>query len=187
MPKFTRQQIQEFMQRDPERFVNLLLERVRERHPTWRSTDDMLRESIRVGIKRARTNGLRSDRHVSEFVLCMFEVAPNFDQQRDIRRMLDDTRLPVEERWERLFTPEFDAAWEEADQPRFLDSNAWFETPPPSLSEVELPSLEEWGELVAHARLAQQTPPGQPVHEPTPEEVRAAIREIEERMRASRC
>ncbi|WP_143195261.1 hypothetical protein [Archangium sp. Cb G35] len=184
--KFTRAQLDEWLQRDPEQFVERVLERVREQHPTLRSTDDMLRDSIRAGVKRARVNGLRSDRQVSEFILIMFEVAPNFDQQKDIRQMLDDTSLPVEERWERLFTPAFDAAWDEADQPGFLDAGAWFETPPKDLSEVGLPSLEEWAEVVVLSRIAQQTPPGQPLRSPTLQELYEAAVEIEQRVKANK-
>jgi hypothetical protein len=179
--KFTREQIDEWMQRDPRQFVERILRRVREQHPTLRSTDDMLRDSIRTGVKRARANGLRSDRHVSEFILIMFEIAPNFDQQKDIRRMLDDTQMPVENRWEQLFTSKFDAAWEEADQPGFLDAGAWFETPPKDIAEVGLPSLEEWAEVVALSRIAKQTPYSQPVRTPTAQEIHEAAIEIERR------
>lgn len=175
-------QIHEFLQGDEPAFVDAILAQLRQSHPTWRQTDAMLRDSIRVGIKRARRNGLSSDRHISEFVLIMGEVAPNFDQQKDIRRMLDDANLPVEARWERLFTPEFDAAWEEADQPGFLDPNAWFDTPPPGLGEAELPTPQDWAEWLAIARIQAQTPPGSPVREPGPQEIEAARRELEARL-----
>jgi len=177
--KFSRDQIDEWLQREPAQFVELILKRVREQHPTLRSTDEMLRDSIRTGVKRARDNGLRSDRQVSEFVMIMFAVAPNFDQQKDIRRTLDAPQLPVERRWESLFTPKFNAAWEEADQPGFLDAGAWFETPPKDLSEVSLPSVEEWAEFVALSRIAKQTPHGHVPRAPTAQELREATLEIE--------
>jgi hypothetical protein len=175
------EQKDKWCQRDEGAFVDAILKRVRERHPIYRQTDDMLRDSIRIGIKRARSNGLETDRQLSEFVLTMFEVAPNFDQQEDIRRALDDTNIPITQRWERLFTPEFDAAWAEADSPSFLDANAWFEEPPKELSEVELPTEPEWAELVASYRIQKQTLPGKPVRDPTEEEIQQALRDIRAR------
>jgi len=184
--KFTREQIDEWMQCDPDQSVERILKRVREQHPILRSTDDMLRDSIRTGVKRARANGLRSDRQVSEFILIMFEVAPNFDQQKDIRRMLDDHRLPTEHRWEQLFTPKFDAAWEEADHPSFLDAGAWFETPPKDITEVGFPTLEEWADVVARARIQKQTPDSQFTRAPTAQEIHEAAMEIRLRMQINK-
>lgn len=141
-------QVHQYLQQDEAAFVEAILREVRKAHPTWRQTDAMLRDSIQVGIRRARGNGLRSDKHLAEFVLIMCEVAPNFDQQPDIRRMLDDSRFTIEQRWENLFDDAFDSAWAEADQPAFLDMNAWFDEPPKDLSELSLPDLTDWTELL---------------------------------------
>ena len=167
-------QLGRWHQNDPERFVDSVLSRVRDRHPTWRQTDVMMRDSIRAGIRRARRNGLETDRQISEFVLIMFEVAPNFDRQTDIRRALDDGSRPVGERWERLFTPEFDRAWAEADRPEFLDAGAWFDEPVPDLSHAVLLSFQDWAEVLARISIARQTQPGDIPREPTYDELRKA-------------
>lgn len=173
-----------WLQQNEPVFIDANLRKVRELHPTYRQTDNMLRESIRVGIRRARANGLSSDRHISEFVLIMFEIAPNFDQQRDIRGALDECSRAVDQRWESLFTPAFDGAWDEADQPSFYDADAWFDEPPPDLSDAEWPMEQEWGELVALYRIEQATPPGQPVRDPTPGEIASALAGIRQRTAA---
>jgi hypothetical protein len=178
--------IDKWYQRDPDTFVETLLKEVREAHPTYRQTDNMLRDSIRVGIERARSNGLETDAQLSDFVMIMFEIAPNFDQQKDIRRQLDDTSIPVAQRWERLFTSEFDAAWAEADAPSFLDVNAWYVKPPKDLSEIELPTEWDWAEWLAAYRVQEQTPPWEPVRDPSKEEILQALRDIRARLESSK-
>ena len=123
-------------------------------------------------------NGLVSDRQVSEFVLIMFEVAPNFDRQKDIRRALDDKSLSIEERWESLFTPKFDEAWAEADRPEFYDASAWFDHPVPDPSPAIFPSYREWAEIVACANIARRSPPGSTPSEPTPADLQSAAEQI---------
>lgn len=181
-----RNQLDTWFQQNEPAFVEMILQKVRKLYPTYRQTDAMLRESIRAGIRRARANGLISDRHISEFVLIMFEIAPNFDQQKDIRCMLDDTNLSMEERWDRLFTPAFDKAWDEADEPSFYDANAWYDEPPPDLAQAEWPTEQEWAELVAIYKIQQTTPPGQPVRDPTLEEINQALIDIRKRIASAR-
>jgi len=142
------EQKEKWFQNDEKTFIEVILKKVRKQHPLYRQTDEMMRESISAGIKRAKSNELETDRQISEFVLIMFEISPNFDQQKDIRRMLDDKSLPVQERWERLFTPEFDSAWDEADSPSFYDADAWFDTPPKKIEDLEWPTREEWSEVM---------------------------------------
>lgn len=183
--KIRREPVLAWHQRNEPAFVEAILEKVRHRHPTYRQTDEMLRESITVGIRRAQGNGLKGDRLVSEFVLIMFEVAPNFDQQPDIRAMLDTRTLPAEERWERLFTPQFDPAWDEADDPGFYDENAWFDHPVKDLKAAEWPSETEWAELVALNRIKNKTSAGQPVREPTLGELGTALNDIRNNVAAN--
>lgn len=92
---------------------------------------DYLREMVRNGVRRAGGHGLKSLGDVTAFVSIMFEIAPNFDEQPDLARVLADTAVPPEEKIDSLFAPELDAAWEEAD--RNYDPNAWF----PELREEE--------------------------------------------------
>lgn len=172
-----RNQIDRWSEGDPARFVEQILAKVRSQHPTFRQSDDMLRSSIRAGIARARKNGLRADRDVSAFVLIMFEVAPNFDQQPDIRRALDDASRSIEARWERLFTSEFDAAWRACDRAEFYDPDAWGDPPEPA-EPTEPLSLEDWAEVIAALKVARETPDGATAREPTREEAESALREL---------
>ena len=80
------------------------------------------------GIKRARSHGLYTDVQLVTFVQIMFDVAPNFDQQRLLNEILKDESLTVDQRWDKLFEedPEIEKAWDEADSPDFIDSDEWF-------------------------------------------------------------
>ena len=62
----------------------------------------------------------------------MFEIAPNFDEEPTLRRILSDTRLKPAERWETLFsdTPDLRIGWERAAHPDFYDHNAWIDSRP---------------------------------------------------------
>lgn len=176
--KIRRESVLAWNQKNEPAFVEALAAKVRRRHPTYRQTEPMLRDSIRTGIRRAQRNGLKSDSLISEFVLIMFEIAPNFDQQNDIRAMLDNLGLPAEQRWERLFAPEFDPAWEEADDPGFYDENAWFDPPVKDLAQAQWPTEPEWAELVAVHRIQRNTPPGRPVRDPSLAELGSALNDI---------
>jgi hypothetical protein len=162
-------QTDRILQRDEASFVEAIRAEIRRQHPAWRSTDAMLSEQVRVGLARARRHGLTADRHLAEFVLVMCEVAPNFDQQPEIADHLADPSLPPGERWERLFTPQFDAAWQAADDPAFLDADAWYLQPPPPRGPQDLPDADDWAGWLAstrHGRAAgswprrPSTPPG---------------------------
>lgn len=105
--------------------IDEILAAVRENHPTYVQPDDVLRNAIRAGLKRARAHGLSDHRSLVEYVLVMFEIAPNFDQQPVLAQVLSDPRLPTEERWEKIFEEDYDDAWHQAAEPGFRDSAFW--------------------------------------------------------------
>jgi hypothetical protein len=105
--------------------VSRILALVRENHPGHLRSDDALRKSIVAGLKRARAHGLQTEDLLTEYVLVMFEIAPNFDQHPVIAKVLGDAQLPVEERWDRIFAEELDPAWQETAQPAFYDHAFW--------------------------------------------------------------
>lgn len=85
---------------------------------------DYLREMIRNGVRRAGGHGLKSLEDATAFVSVMFEIAPNFDEHPDLARVLADESVPPHEKLDRLFTPELDDAWEQAE--KNYDPDAWF-------------------------------------------------------------
>ncbi len=122
-------QFDQYLQHDAEAFIDHILNFIIDTMP-----DEirgiplhLVREQIRTAIARARRHGLTSDEQVMGFVNVMFEIAPNFDEEPVLQKVLTDTRLTPAERWEALFAnaPELNAAWERAAHPKFYDSNAW--------------------------------------------------------------
>jgi hypothetical protein len=89
----------------------------------------LLLDQIDVAVARARSHGLTTDSQLLEFVSVMHEVAPNFDDEPTLRRVLQpgDGDTTPEQRWEALFAggPSLEVAWERAAHPLFYDARAW--------------------------------------------------------------
>ena len=85
--------------------------------------DDALLEMIRNGIERARGHGLTWETSMGDFVSLMFSVAPNFDEHPLIRRVLEDGRMPVDERVDVLFEIISEETWARAIED--YDPAAW--------------------------------------------------------------
>ena len=54
----------------------------------------------------------------------MFEIAPNFDDQPQIRAALTDSRIPLEQRFDKMLEQVPGWAWENAERRKV--SLAWF-------------------------------------------------------------
>lgn len=109
-----------------EEFVEFLVGHVKEEDPELEKEydDDTLREMVRGGIKRAKSHELSTKEDLTAFVSVMFEVAPNFDEQSEIKAVLDDQSTPPNERFEKLWTPLVsEESWEEAKEN--YDEKAW--------------------------------------------------------------
>lgn len=82
-----------------------------------------LREMIAVGLARARGYGMTWESSIGQFVFLMFIISPSFDTDPDILRVLDDRRIPPDER--------IDELWNQADDDLFsairldYDPAAW--------------------------------------------------------------
>jgi len=124
------EQINRLVMGSEKEFVEHLVGRVKDEHPAIESErdDKTLRKMVENGIERAKSHDLANAEDLTDFVLLMFDVAPNFDEQIQIKAVLDDERIPPDERIERARSPLVPAAaWEEAKNN--YDENAWFSEP----------------------------------------------------------
>jgi hypothetical protein len=110
-----------------EEFVEFLLGHIKEEYPEIETErdDDTLRVMIRGGIERAKSHELSTAEDLAAFVTVMFGVAPNFDEQAELKAVLNDKNTPADERFDKLWAPTVsEEAWEEAQNN--YDENAWF-------------------------------------------------------------
>lgn len=120
------QQLDDYILQDEDDFVRSVTEHIREENPERVADypDSLLEEMVRTGINRAKSRGFERPEDLSAFVAVMFEIAPNFDEQTDISKILDDDQTPVEQKLDQLFELVSEEAWEEAEEN--YDADAWF-------------------------------------------------------------
>ena len=78
--------------------------------------DDLLKERIATGIRRARAYGFTWETTIAIFVTFMFTVAPNFDDHPRIRKILQDRQIPANDRIDALLEKTTEQDWEAAKQ-----------------------------------------------------------------------
>src|SRR5882724_8416337 len=88
-------------------WVDFLVSNSKEEDPELQTkyTDEDLRIMLKSGIRRWESQRITSAKDQSAFVSIMFNVAPNFDEQPEIRTVLDDERFPPPQRMENLWSP----------------------------------------------------------------------------------
>ena len=86
-------------------------------------SDDDLRKRVKVAVARAARHGLTLELSIIAFVRLMFAIAPNFDEQPNIKQMLADERVEPDDRVELVFRAASDDDWEEAGE--LYDESAW--------------------------------------------------------------
>ncbi|CAN7323794.1 hypothetical protein [Rhizobacter sp. LjRoot28] len=204
--KIPHDQFDRLLQQDAEAFIGRIMEAVHDAHPAYRESDAMRRASVIAGVKRARAHGLTSDEDLMAYVLMMYSINPNFDQQPQIAAALADTSVSPHDRWDRIFGEDFDDAWEEAATWEFRDGAYWLDPDlPPAAPEDDAPLTEaDWAELVVALKQAQQGDGPYPAASPedlaqakeelraallkrarqTPEELEAEARALAERLRS---
>lgn len=124
MLKIRQEQKDAFLPKTDEERIDFIIEHLHEESPE-RIEDlspDTLREMVANGIARARSHGLQSLYNLTAFVSIMFEIAPNFDDEPELRQVLRDDNVSVDERFDKLFEPEHDEAWTRAGK---YDGDAW--------------------------------------------------------------
>ena len=98
-------------------WVEFLVAHVKKEEPELEAEykDDDLRGMVRVGIDKADRYGFTSADDQSAFVSIMFEVAPNFDDQPEIKAVLEENQLPTSYRLDKLWSPAVpEEVWEKA-------------------------------------------------------------------------
>ena len=119
-------QIQHFIAEDEPTLIRLIRQIIREANPERVSgySDQLLDAMIKIGVERAKSHELTLAEDITAFVGVMFEVAPNFDTQKDIEATFKDTLFSPTDRFKQLWNRISDAAWTEAETN--YDVKIWF-------------------------------------------------------------
>lgn len=75
---------------------------------------NQLYNMVRDGIQRARNYGLTYQSSIACFIVLMFIVSPNFDQQSSIRKILENQNIPADNRIDHLLKATSEDDWKEA-------------------------------------------------------------------------
>jgi hypothetical protein len=120
------QQIQYFIAATEEELVKVIAQTVREMNPDRVADYDaaQLAELVKFGMERARSHGLRLAETIAAFVALMFEIAPNFDEQPQIKAVLADANYPADDRVSQLWARTSDDEWQEAEN--LYNARVWF-------------------------------------------------------------
>ncbi len=121
-------QIQHFIAKDDSEIVKLIVQTIRNVNPERVSiyNDKKLEEMVKIGVERAESHDLELAEDIAAFVILMFEVAPNFDEQEEIKKVLADTNYTASETINQLWKRISDEAWEEAE--KSYKADVWFPT-----------------------------------------------------------
>lgn len=78
--------------------------------------DSEIMSRVQLGMERARAHGLDTYGAIVAFVTLMFLVAPNFDEQKNILKALEDASLKPDERMKQIFAKTNESDWDEASE-----------------------------------------------------------------------
>lgn len=99
-----------------EDFVRRVMAHLREKQDaeTYQLNDQQLRERVKFGIEKARGYDLTWEEPIAFFVQLMFAVSPIFDEQENIRDILDAPYDEPNEKMDYLVKYTTDEDWDEA-------------------------------------------------------------------------
>lgn len=86
--------------------------------------DEKLSAMVEFGIERARAHQFERSETIAAFVAVMLEIAPNFDEQEEIKSVLADANFSPDERFFQLFERVSDESWQAAEN--LYDARVWF-------------------------------------------------------------
>lgn len=127
MVDFTQKQMDQFWPADKEDFIRQLHEDIVQEE-AWVSRawpPELIRKNVGYAVDRAMANGFENDMDIRIFAGLMFTIGPDFDQHPDIQKVLSDTSLSTEARWDKLMQdPGYAAAWDMMNKPERQDN--WY-------------------------------------------------------------
>lgn len=119
-------QIQHFIAADEDQLVQRICEVIRtlgeDRVAGY--DDAKLERMVRIGIERAKSHELSKAENIAAFVAVMFEIAPKFDEQTEIKAILSETQFPPDERFYQIFERVSEEGWLEAET--LYEDTFWF-------------------------------------------------------------
>ncbi|MBO1317311.1 DUF4123 domain-containing protein [Acanthopleuribacter pedis] len=115
-----------FFTYDEERFLKEVIAFILDEFPKKRDLDpDTLEMWCEGGIQRARRNGFVLAKDIMAFVALMFRFAPDFDQDEQVRAILDDEAVAQDQKLRALLDRISDDHWMNIIAKG--DPSAWFE------------------------------------------------------------
>jgi hypothetical protein len=122
------EQIQHFIAADDEQLIKVIAAAIRQINEKRIAgyDDEKLAKMIETGIARARSHELVKGEDIAAFVALMFEIAPKFDEQAEIKAVLEDATFPPDERFYQLFERVSHKSWYEAET--LYEETFWFPT-----------------------------------------------------------
>lgn len=123
----SKEQMNTFYMADKEIFINEMLEEIKKDIPSVNKYfhPKMLYDAVAYSLDRAIANGFTDDLDIRTFVGLMFIIGPDFDQHPEVHKLLADSSLSTEERWDVLTeASEFSDILEELSTPSH--QNTWF-------------------------------------------------------------
>lgn len=137
-----KEQFDNFLLPDEEKFVQFVVEHIRKNHLVRVSEcpENLLEQMIRFGLKRAKSYGFESSGDLIGFVAVMFKTGPNFDEQHEIKSVLEDSQVLPNNKFEQLWRVTSDEAWEQAR--KNCKAELWFTEETEQIKEY-LPKLKQ--------------------------------------------
>ena len=118
--------MQAFIAADDQELMTVVLPAAVAAQPNWTAEveEKDLERMARIGIERARKYGLSAAEDLAAFVAIMFAVAPRFDEQPQIRQVLEDPAFPPSMRFYQIFDRVQDEHWKAAE--KLYEDSFWF-------------------------------------------------------------
>lgn len=86
--------------------------------------DEKLGKMIEIGVERAKSHELTKAQDIAAFVALMFEVAPEFDEQEEIKAVLNNPSFPPGDRFYQIFEMVSEDGWRQAET--LYEKTFWF-------------------------------------------------------------
>jgi hypothetical protein len=120
------EQIQHFIAADENRLAEIicLILRALNEDRVAGYDDEKLERMVEIGIERAKSHELTKAEDVAAFVTVMFEIAPQFDEQAEIKAVLSNPSFPPRDRFYQIFETVSEAGWQEAET--LYEKTFWF-------------------------------------------------------------